>query len=276
MEEIRILASFGEKPTGVAPLLSWTETYFNWQTVFPFYERDMLTAIRQAYFHVPHNDNNLRVASRALLKGMDYIHSRRVVHCDVKPNNVLLSAAGEAVLGDFGGARELRSDVEQGHVAMEPLEEADRFNADTLATTYQYRAPELFLDPPEFGYAADVWALGVTIIQCDVGKPPFGGFPVRKATVSLVLLDALKTVSTWRPPASFSYEESRDSAVGELRHILWSLAQNRPMTQFPWGAMRHESFRRLTQLFVTVRPDQRPSASQLFLRMELYMPRGPP
>ena len=158
---------------------------------------------------------------------------------------------------------------------MEPLDEADRFSADNLATTYQYRAPELFLDPPEFGYSADVWALGVTILQCHCGKPPFGGVAVRKATVDRVLLDALTTGSTWRPPASFSYAEARDSAVGELRHILWSLAVNKQSVQLPWGGTRHDSSRRLLQFFLTVRPDERPSASQL-LGMELYMPRVPP
>ena len=82
-----------------------------------------------------------------LAKGMEYIHSQHVVHCDIKPQNVLFDTIDRgAVICDFG-----LSVKEAG----QPL----RFNGGTPC----YVPPE-YLSDDHRGFEGDIWAFGITML----------------------------------------------------------------------------------------------------------------
>ncbi|GJN23528.1 hypothetical protein PR202_gb11185 [Eleusine coracana subsp. coracana] len=102
------------------------------------------------------------VAAQAL-SGLAHLHARRVAHLDVKPANLLVNDKGEVKLADFGVARVL---ARAGDLCAS--------NAGTAA----YMSPERF-DPEARGgggffdpCAADVWGLGVTVLELLVGRYP--------------------------------------------------------------------------------------------------------
>jgi len=89
-----------------------------------------------------------------------YMHTRGIVHRDVKPSNIMLAADGRALLGDFGIARLLDST-------------AHTLEGTTLGTV-AYMAPEQ-LEDHQVGPAADVWSLGIVLLECLTGRPVFSG-----------------------------------------------------------------------------------------------------
>ncbi|KAK1561349.1 hypothetical protein QYE76_037225 [Lolium multiflorum] len=100
------------------------------------------------------------VAAQAL-SGLAYLHARRIVHLDIKPANVLVSTAGEVKIADFGIAKVLSRAGDQ---------------CTSYVGTTAYMSPERF-DPEAHGghydpYAADVWSLGVTILELFMGRYP--------------------------------------------------------------------------------------------------------
>ncbi|KAF7047519.1 hypothetical protein CFC21_056442 [Triticum aestivum] len=93
--------------------------------------------------------------------GLAYLHARRIVHLDVKPANLLASTAGEVKVADFGIARVLARAGD---------------HCTSYAGTSAYMSPERF-DPEAHGghydpYAADVWSLGVTLLELFMGRYP--------------------------------------------------------------------------------------------------------
>jgi serine/threonine protein kinase len=84
------------------------------------------------------------------LHGLAYLHSRGVLHRDLKPANLLLFDGGHRVcLADFG----IATTCPRGHIC---------------AYTESHRAPEVWRHQP-YGYPADVWALGTTLLACLAG-----------------------------------------------------------------------------------------------------------
>jgi eukaryotic-like serine/threonine-protein kinase len=91
-----------------------------------------------------------------------YVHSRGVVHRDVKPSNILRTADGEAWLGDFGIAQ---------------LHDATTMTmAGTTLGTVSYMAPEQ-LEDHTVGPGADIWSLGIVLLECLTGKRAYEGSP---------------------------------------------------------------------------------------------------
>ena len=115
---------------------------------------------------------------------MAYAHSEGVIHRDLKPANVLLGAFGEAVVVDWGIAKNLRA---QGRLELEEdhTPTAIHTRAGSIVGTPGYMAPEQAVGDP-VDERTDVYALGALLYTIVTGRPPFRGKSAR-ALIEAVL-----------------------------------------------------------------------------------------
>ena len=110
----------------------------------------------------------LRFALRVIcdvLSGLDYAHEQGILHCDIKPSNIIIDESGRARILDFGIARDLG---------------ASSGDSDVLsAGTPQYMSPEQILPPFEVDHRTDVYSSGVTLFQMLSGRLPFEDLPTQ-------------------------------------------------------------------------------------------------
>ncbi|KAI9568573.1 kinase-like domain-containing protein, partial [Boletus coccyginus] len=98
---------------------------------------------------------------KSLLSGVHFLHSRGVVHNDIKPANILLSPASVPVLVDFGFAEKY------------DLTSPKAFHSNLTYGTPEYLSPERARGLPHDTRKSDIWSLGVTFFEILVGRTPF-------------------------------------------------------------------------------------------------------
>lgn len=99
-----------------------------------------------------------------------YVHARDIVHRDVKPSNVLVDDSGEGFLADFGIARAMGA----AHLTL----------TGELIGTAAYLAPEQVTDV-DVTPKADIYALGLVLLECLTGRPEYTGTTVEAAVARL-------------------------------------------------------------------------------------------
>lgn len=100
---------------------------------------------------------------RATASALDYAHSHKIIHRDVKPENIMLRADGEVKLTDFGIAKNL----EAGTLTL-----AQSTDGRMLLGTPQYMPCEVLENQP-WGPRGDQYSLAVVAYELLLGRPPF-------------------------------------------------------------------------------------------------------
>jgi len=106
-----------------------------------------------------------------ILAGLEHAHQREIVHCDIKPENILLTTTAQgwtAKISDFGIAR-LRQELASNEFS----------NTGSPA----YMAPERFYG--QYSIASDLYAVGVLLFELVVGQRPFSGAPAELMSAHL-------------------------------------------------------------------------------------------
>ena len=118
----------------------------------------------------PLDGQQTREIALELGAALAYVHARGVVHRDVKPSNILFDEHGRARLADFGIAR---------------LADSSHLTAPaTSMGTAAYMAPEQ-VEGGDVGPPADVYALGLVLLECLTGQRSFDGPPQEAAFARL-------------------------------------------------------------------------------------------
>lgn len=156
--------------------------------ISPFYENGTITQ------YLKHNPNTVRMnLFRQFLSALAYLHGRdeAIVHGDLKPANILIDDAGNAVLADFGHSRILGI---SGFTT----------NRTTVAGTFRYMAPELMVPEnneitPTPTIASDVWAAGMTGLEILSGKIPYVEFKIDGQLVAVIGKNKLPNKAHYDP-----------------------------------------------------------------------------
>lgn len=115
-------------------------------------------------------------------RALAFAHDRGVIHRDIKPDNILLTAAS-AVVTDFGVAKAVAS-ARKGS-AQGPITPFTGITQEgTSLGTPAYMAPEQVVGDPSTDHRADLYALGVVAYEMLVGAPPFSGRPQHKVAAA--------------------------------------------------------------------------------------------
>jgi NIMA (never in mitosis gene a)-related kinase len=137
---------------------------------------------------------------------LQHITSKRILHRDVKTQNVFLTSDGLVKLGDFGIARTLNSTFDQAH---------------TFVGTPYYLSPELILERP-YDAASDTWAFGVCLYEMMALKHPFNAGDMKS------LMQRILKVQYDAPPTCYS---------PELRTIITRLLTKDPAQRLKLSEM---------------------------------------
>jgi len=101
---------------------------------------------------------DIKSITRMMLEGLSFLHSRWVLHRDLKPGNVFVSSSGVVKLADFGLARSFGS-------PNQPMSPG--------AVTQWYRSPELLFGACQYGGAVDVWSVACIFAELWLRRPLF-------------------------------------------------------------------------------------------------------
>ncbi|XP_065152830.1 STE20-like serine/threonine-protein kinase isoform X1 [Paramisgurnus dabryanus] len=176
----------------------------------------------------PLTEPQIRVVCKQTLEALTYLHENKIIHRDLKAGNILFSAEGDIKLADFGvSAKNTKT-----------LQRRDSF----IGTPY-WMAPEVVMcetskDRP-YDYKADIWSLGVTLIELAQIEPPNHEMNPMRVLLKIAKSDppTLASPSRWSPEFSDFLRKALDknidnrwSAVQLLQHpFVTSVMDNKPI-----------------------------------------------
>uniref|UniRef100_A0A4W3K060 cyclin-dependent kinase n=1 Tax=Callorhinchus milii TaxID=7868 RepID=A0A4W3K060_CALMI len=117
-----------------------------------------------------------------LLRGLAYCHRRKVLHRDLKPQNLLINEKGELKLADFGLAR---------------AKSVPTKTYSNEVVTLWYRPPDVLLGSTEYSTPIDMWGVGCIFYEMATGRPLFPGSTVEDELHLIFRILGTPTEETW-------------------------------------------------------------------------------
>ncbi|KAG8627069.1 hypothetical protein KVT40_004552 [Elsinoe batatas] len=169
-----------------------------------------------------------------LLKGIAFCHENRVLHRDLKPQNLLINNKGQLKLADFGLARAFGIPV-------------NTFSNEVV--TLWYRAPDVLLGSRTYNTSIDIWSAGCIMAEMYTGRPLFPGTTNEDQLQKIFRLMGTPSERTW-PGISQFPEYKSNFTVYHTQDIRNYLPQVDPVGLQLIGSM------------LQLRPELRVSAQQ--------------
>ena len=226
---------------------NWYETRNNLWLILEYCTGGDMLALLKQDGRLP--EAAVKVFGVDLMTGLQYMHCKGVLYCDLKPSNVLVDEYGVLKLSDFGLSRRIPG--KDGSTGS-PKNNADSKGGDgsnggpRKRGTPCYMAPELFLEEGVHSYKSELWSLGCMLFELCFGHPPFTS-PSLNELIRCILYDEL------------SFPEPIGSQLSTpFKHLLTRLLTKDPQLRMDWpGALQHGFWTvasRMTRLCVTPRP----------------------
>ena len=119
-----------------------------------------------------------------ILNGLNYLHSKSIIHRDLKCANLLVDTEGRVKLSDFGASKKLENCAmsNSGHSASDDQNQ----NNKSIHGSPFWMAPEV-IKHGQSTSKSDVWSLGCCIIEMVTGKPPWTEFGSDADTIMAVI-----------------------------------------------------------------------------------------
>ncbi|KAL5496070.1 hypothetical protein ACEPAH_3163 [Sanghuangporus vaninii] len=121
-----------------------------------------------------------------ITEGIAYLHTQKIVHSDIKPDNVLINDFGEPLLCDFGMSRMLEKP--------ESYPISNTTTTDGVRGTIRYMSKELFKENASLTESSDIWAFGMTVYTLLTRHQPFENLTT-EVQVLLAIVDG--TLPSW-------------------------------------------------------------------------------
>ena len=183
-----------------------------------------------------------------LCRALSLCHSRNVIHRDIKPQNIFLSADGDFKLGDFGIAK-VSNQVSMG----------------TRVGTVSYMAPEVYAGQP-YGHAADLYSLGLVLYWLlNERRLPLVDLPPRTPTAPEIQEACLKRLHGAQLPAPVH-------GSPELQRIVLRACAYYPADRYQSAEEMLRDLQRLNREPEPARPAQGPVAGETTLLNQEALP----
>ncbi|CAK7890790.1 MAP kinase kinase Mkk2p/SSP33 [[Candida] anglica] len=187
------------------------------------------------------NEKVLGKIAESVLKGLDYLHQQRIIHRDIKPQNILLDSEGNVKLCDFGVSGEVVNSL-----------------ATTFVGTQYYMAPERIMGKP-YTVTCDVWSLGLTLLEVATCEFPFSagtgtGTGTDHNLLNMGPIELLSLILEYEPELKDVPEDDIYWSAAFKNFIKYCLKKNPQDRPSPSQMLKHQWC--LTQSKVKVRMDR--------------------
>ena len=160
----------------------------------------------------------IKTLSVQLLLGLKTLHQNGIIHCNLKPSNIIIDEFGNVKICDFKKALNVNemtmNDIRKNKTAMTPC----------------YTAPELFSENGIYSFKTDLWALGCIMYEMALGQVPFFEERVNKLIMKII-----------NEEVNFNKKQFSQYSM-EFMEVLKKLLEKDPEQRPSWGEIENYPF----------------------------------
>lgn len=196
--------------------------------VFEYCPHDLANIVDRHYAiskKSPFSEPQVKRLISQLLSALNFLHSRKILHRDLKLSNMLYADKGNLKLADFGLSRRYLP------------------NMTPKVMSLWYRPPELLLGATSYGFEIDMWGAGCAMAELLLGRPLCNG------TTELEQLNKIIDILGTPPAALLQLPLLRDGSVRlpqNKRNQLWDLFQDNKGLALLSGLLNYDPTNRMT------------------------------